>query len=292
VIDCVMYDNPVRTDTWNVSGRIMCKAELEGLPEVTIFISTPQEISHMAVDPSVQTIADVIATSKLSFTPPVESFSLCSYGLKPLKKVPLRGFYQMKEIPDNGVKLLVQLKLDEDINNNFEYCQLLIPFRNRGNIVNVLMSPTAGSVSIAPNHRALLWNIGQKFTGRHLEVALPAEIYFDENESSGTPSPPMRIQAHSPPIASISPTDLWAVDVEETSDPFCVGLNSYVKLYFKILNYTLSGMSIDSKKLSIFPNVKAKVTVEKEVISSQYTIWNSLGESRWAVKPSTTTGVL
>ena len=44
-INCVMYDNPARTDTWNVSGRIMCKAELEGLPEVTVFISSTQEVS-------------------------------------------------------------------------------------------------------------------------------------------------------------------------------------------------------------------------------------------------------
>lgn len=44
-IDCVMYDNPAKPDTYNVYGRIMCKAELEGLPEVTVFMSPLNEVS-------------------------------------------------------------------------------------------------------------------------------------------------------------------------------------------------------------------------------------------------------
>lgn len=56
---------------------------------------------------SVQTIADVVATSKLSFTPPLDPFPLCSYGLRSHKKVPLRGFFQMKEVSANVVNILM-----------------------------------------------------------------------------------------------------------------------------------------------------------------------------------------
>lgn len=56
------------------------------------------------------------------------------------------------------------------------YYRLLID--GRGPIANVQMSPTAGSVSVIPSLCGLLWNIGQKFTGRNLEVALPADVYF------------------------------------------------------------------------------------------------------------------
>ena len=104
-----MYDNPTKTDTCDVMGRIWCKAETEGLPEITAYLLCPAEISHMSVDPSVQTIADPVATSKLSFTPPLDPFPLCSYGLRAHKKVPLRGFYQMKEISANVVSILIVL---------------------------------------------------------------------------------------------------------------------------------------------------------------------------------------
>lgn len=107
VIDCVMYDNPNKSDTCDVMGRIICKADTEGLTEITAYLVCPAEISHMSVDPSVQTIADVVATSpKLNFTPPLDPFPLCSYGLRSHKKVPLRGFYQMKEISANVVSIL------------------------------------------------------------------------------------------------------------------------------------------------------------------------------------------
>ncbi len=112
VIDCAMYDTPGRPDTFDVAGRIMCKAELEGLPEITVYLTPPTEvISHMSVDPSVQTIADVMATSKLNFTPPLDPFPLCSYGLKSTRKVPLRGFFQMKAITANVVSIFIAFRL-------------------------------------------------------------------------------------------------------------------------------------------------------------------------------------
>lgn len=49
------------------------------------------------------------------------------------------------------------------------------------------MSPTAGSVSVIPNLCGLLWNIGQKFTGRNLEVALPADIVFHPSNTNLPP---------------------------------------------------------------------------------------------------------
>jgi hypothetical protein len=114
------------------------------------------------------------------------------------------------------------------------------------------MSPTAGSVSVIPNLCGLLWNIGQKFTGRNLEVALPAEVYFhppNTNVAALTASisglgaltnyiHPRDLQKKLGggmqlpfSISSIAPNDPWAADVAEASDPFLVGTNSYAKVF-------------------------------------------------------------
>jgi len=47
----------------------------------------------------------------------------------------------------------------------------------------------------------------------------------------------------------------------------------------------LSGLDIDPKNISIFPTTKATTTIEKTVSGKNYFIWNSLGKSRYALKP-------
>ena len=39
---------------------------------------------------------DVTALKKLTFTPPLGQYPLCTYTVTSLPKLPLRGFYQMK----------------------------------------------------------------------------------------------------------------------------------------------------------------------------------------------------
>jgi hypothetical protein len=87
---------------------------------------------------------------------------------------------------------------------------------------------------------------GQKFTSRNLEVALPATISFDGKG--------------------------------ELEDPFFVENNSCIRIRFKLLGDTLSGTIIDPS-VTIFPNVKAQLSIEREVIAEDYVIWNSIGKS-------------
>eukprot|EP01113_Clastostelium_recurvatum_P001049 TRINITY_DN10444_c0_g3_i1.p1 TRINITY_DN10444_c0_g3~~TRINITY_DN10444_c0_g3_i1.p1 ORF type:complete len:482 (-),score=-3.74 TRINITY_DN10444_c0_g3_i1:49-1494(-) len=280
-IVCVQYDHPLVADTWSVSGSVLCRAELEGLPEVTAFIvppasSTPPEINFISVDPCVQAELDPTHSNKFVFVPPLDPFNLCTYGVSRMNRIPLRGFYQMKEISPNVVKILVQLKLDSDT-NQFEYCVMHIPFKGRGFISGVQMSPTAGSVALDPSQTMLVWNIGQKFTGKNLEVALPAEISFSNQISNTTLLSSSTSGWLSPP--ALAATETAALE-ELRSDPFCTGENTYVKLHFKIVGSNLSGLTVDLKRLSLFPNAKVKAGVEHEICSSDYTIWNSLGQGR------------
>ncbi|GAM16847.1 hypothetical protein SAMD00019534_000220, partial [Acytostelium subglobosum LB1] len=297
-IQSIQYDSPGVVDQCKVFGSLYCKAELEGLPEVSAYLTTPPysappntvgagfsseaSITHMSIDATVQTTSDVMVTNKITFTPPLDTFKVLSYGVAGIKTIPVRGFYQMKEITPTVVKILVQLKLNSEMTNSFDYCVMRIPFKNRGNIHIVNASPTTGTLHIDVNLKAIIWNIGQKFSGRNLEVALPAEITFTNN----TTIPPTLSVTGSSGNQSVTGFPSQQFPITETSlgdederDPFCQGTNSYVRLFFKLLHSTLSGFNIDSKKVSIYPASKYKINVDRELVSTDYVIWNSLSEN-------------
>ncbi|EGG18271.1 hypothetical protein DFA_03763 [Cavenderia fasciculata] len=319
----IQYDNPDIPDVIKVFGSVYCRADLEGMPEVSAYFNFPSNnnnnnnnneqtilqqpnqplplphplpfsfptITHMSIDPTVQTTSDVLVTNKITFTPPLDIFKVLGYGVSDCKVFPLRGFYQMKEIGPNIVKVLVQLKLAADMTNSFEYCLLKMPFKNRGNILNIHASPTNGTVHIEPNLKSLVWNIGQKFSGRNLEVALPAEITFVQMQPGQQPiAPTLSVTGSSgnntmtgfPSQSFASMTE--SID-EDDRDPFCQGTNTFVRLFFKLQHCTLSGFGIDPKRVTVYPTSKSKVNVDREIISSDYVIWNSLGSAKHSYHP-------
>eukprot|EP01090_Pellita_catalonica_P023347 TRINITY_DN9553_c0_g1_i1.p1 TRINITY_DN9553_c0_g1~~TRINITY_DN9553_c0_g1_i1.p1 ORF type:complete len:472 (+),score=52.33 TRINITY_DN9553_c0_g1_i1:1-1416(+) len=253
-IQAAQYDDKAISDTWNVHGTILCCADLENLPEVTVEVDLPKDpaikVEYIAVDPKVQA-TDAVATKKLCCCPPVGWFSLCTYHVTGQLKLPFRGFYQMKRVGDREVKILAQLKLDSGVNNSFSYCRAYFPFPNRGVIKSVQANPTTGTVTLDEAKTTLVWNIGQKVLSRKLEVALPATVSF-----TGQP---------------------------EIVDPFFVGANSYMQMQFKVVQYTLSGMSVNTKSLSIYPNSKVFAELERETIAKNYIIWNSLGKKKHVI---------
>lgn len=190
---------------------------MENLPEVTLLLQSMNspnkgKIGQMAFDPCVQSSDGSSVGSKSSmknlvqklvFSPPLDQFLLCKYTIENMTEYPIRAFYQMKEISKKEIKLLIQLKLSDKFPNSFQYCEMELPFPNRGSIVHIDISPTAGAVTITANRKGLKWNIGQKITSKNLEVSLPATIYFDEKV--------------------------------EMEDPFLVGENSYVQVLFNVV---------------------------------------------------------
>jgi len=121
--------------------------------------------------------------------------------------------------------------------------------------VSTLVSPTAGTIAVDEKKKCVLWSIGQRFTSRNLEVALPGTVIFDGDSLAN-----------------------------QGDDPFCVGSNSFVEVRFKALDTTLSGMDIEGGQggPTIYPQTKVGVTVRKEVVGKNYIIWNSLGQKRHA----------
>lgn len=148
---------------------------------------------------------------------------------------------------------MVQLKLSSKVKNNFQYCELELNLQNRGFITHLDVTPTCGTVSVINDKKTLKWNIGHKFTGRTLELALPAIIYVE-----GKPDP--------------------------NDDPFLINQNSFVKLRFKIIDDCLSGISVNTNSLMIDPKPSSKLQIQltREIISTEYIIWNSLGDIRYS----------
>jgi len=89
-------------------------------------------------------------------------------------------------------------------------------------------------VSIREDLRALVWDIGTRFTGPNQEVALPSTVTFSD-EAEPTDTHPTTAQSH--------PTD-----------PFLVGPNSYVKIEFKMKG--MGHLEVPSKNISVFPKGK------------------------------------
>ncbi|OWF38566.1 AP-5 complex subunit mu-1 [Mizuhopecten yessoensis] len=195
--------------------------------------------------------SDMRATPRrVRFIPPTEMFILCHYTVSCLKEVPIKGSYEMR-MDGKTAKLTVKLKMSERVRNNLEYCELQIPFHNRGVIGTYDATPSQGSVMVSPDRRILVWNVGQRFPSKSLSTSLDATVHFTDSKTPG---------AH--------------------EDAFCVGQNSYAKLFFKIPDFTHSGCQIDPKSVQVSPNVKFKLTTVQEYLTGmEYKIWNNLGDS-------------
>ncbi|XP_037688567.1 AP-5 complex subunit mu-1 isoform X3 [Choloepus didactylus] len=245
-----------------VSISITEKCDLEGvMPNVTISLSLPTNgspLQDILVHPCVTSLDSAILTSssidsmddsafsgpyKFPFSPPLESFNLCYYTSQ-VPVPPILGFYQMKE-EEVQLKVTVNLKLHESVKNNFEFCEAHIPFYNRGPITHLEYKVSFGQLEIFREKSLLIWIIGQKFP-KSMEINLSGTVTFGAKTHEKQPF-----------------------------DQICIGGTAYVKLHFRILDYTLTGCYADQHSVQVFAPGKPKISTHRKLISSDYYIWNS-----------------
>jgi len=65
-------------------------------------------------------------------------------------------------------------------------------------------------------------------------------------------------------------------------DPFLHGVNCYAEVFLEVPETTLSGIRIDPKAVTVYPTTRVYggVTVQKEVLTGKYAIWNMAGDVR------------
>nr|XP_023401967.1 AP-5 complex subunit mu-1 isoform X2 [Loxodonta africana] len=261
-VKSMQYDKRDVADMWQVIGAVTCKCDLEGImPSVTISLSLPTNgspLQDILVHPCVTSLDSAILTSssidamadsafsgpyKFPFTPPLESFNLCYYTSQ-VPVPPILGFYQMQE-EEVQLKITVNLKLHESVKNNFEFCEAHIPFYNRGPVTHVEYKVSFGQLEVFREKSLLVWTIGQKFP-KSMEITLSGTVTFEAKNHE-----------------------------KQTFDQICIGGTAYVKLHFKILDYTLTGCYADQHSVQVFASGKPKISTHRKLISSDYYIWNS-----------------
>ncbi|XP_003794454.1 AP-5 complex subunit mu-1 [Otolemur garnettii] len=261
-VKSMQYDKQDIADTWQVVGTVTCKCDLEGImPNVTISLSLPTNgspLQDVLVHPCVTSLDSAILTSsstdtmddsafsgpyKFPFTPPLESFNLCYYTSQ-VPVPPILGFYQVKE-EETHLRITVNLKLHESVKNNFEFCEAHIPFYNRGPITHLEYKVSFGQLEVFREKGLLIWTIGQKFP-KSMEINLSGTVAFGRKSHEKQPF-----------------------------DPVCIRGTAYVKLHFKILDYTLTGCYADQHSVQVFASGKPKISAYRKLISSDYYIWNS-----------------
>eukprot|EP00897_Mesotaenium_endlicherianum_P007389 jgi/Mesen1/6679/ME000343S05854 len=172
-ISAALYDRDDVADIVLVSGKLKCRAELEGLPDVTVTLATPPKacLQSLVVHLCCQAPDTVSAATSLIFSPPPGTFELAHYGARLAAPAlggstaasqppppPVTGFYQIQMVSENEGALLIKLKLMEGYRAPavMEACSLVVPFARR-KVVGLEGVPSLGQVATLEN--ALEWRI-------------------------------------------------------------------------------------------------------------------------------------
>ncbi|KAJ6722040.1 AP-5 COMPLEX SUBUNIT MU-1 [Salix viminalis] len=296
-IHAALYDREEISDTISVSGQINCRAELEGLPDVSLPLPglNKAHVEVLSFHPCAQVPEHGADKQAVMFSPPLGNFVLVHYqancGLGP----PIKGFYQLSMVSEDEGAFLFKLHLMEGYKAplTMEFCTVTMPFPRR-RVVSFDGTPSVGAV-LTTEH-SIEWKIipiGRSLSGKSIEATFPGTVRFAPWQIQRLPSSnsgfgKMGDEDSDVEIESTNnmanveeflmekmSKDLPSVDLEE---PFCWQAYKYAKVSFRIAGASLSGMYVDPKSVSIYPTVKAPVELSSQVTSGDYILWNTLGK--------------
>ncbi|KAK1316726.1 hypothetical protein QJS10_CPA05g00916 [Acorus calamus] len=305
VVYAAMYDRDDIPDTLSISGQINCRAELEGLPDVS-FPTTGLTSAHIEVlsfHPCAQVPEQGIDKQSLMFSPPLGNFVLMHYQALCTLGPPVKGFYQLSMVSEDEGAFLFRLRLMEGYKAplTMEYCTVTMPFPRR-RVISFDGNPSVGTISTSEH--SVEWKIiasGKGVAGKSVEATFPGTIRFAPRQINRVPSFSTSVQRSLVDEDSDTETessynmnnieeflmeklnkDLPAVDLEE---PFCWQAYKYAKVSFKIVGGTLSGMSFDPKSVSLYPSVRAPIEFSMQASAGDYILWNTLGKCPFVASP-------
>ncbi|XP_059632605.1 AP-5 complex subunit mu [Cornus florida] len=297
-VHAAMYDRDEIPDSISISGQVNCRAELEGLPDVSFPLTGLDSacIEVLSFHPCAQVPEQGVDKQSVMFSPPLGNFVLMRYQAICGTGPPIKGFYQLSMVSENEGAFLFKLHLMEGYKSplTMEFCSLTMPFPRR-RVVSFDGTPSIGTVSTTEH--SVEWKIitsGRSVSGKSIEATFPGTVRFAPWQTQRLPSSVSVLGSiadeDSDDVDSESANnivnideflmeklnkDLQSVDLEE---PFCWQAYNYAKVTFKMVGTSLSGMTIDPKSVSIFPAVKAPVEFSTQVTSGDYILWNTLGK--------------
>ncbi|CDO98962.1 unnamed protein product [Coffea canephora] len=303
-VHVAMYDRDEIPDSITASGQVNCRAELEGLPDVSFPLTGlgSAHVELLSFHPCAQVPEHGGDKHAVTFSPPLGNFLLMRYQVSDGIRPPVKGFYQLSMVSENEGAFLFKLRLMEGYKTplSLEFCTVTMLFPRRM-VASCDGTPSIGTVF--STERSVEWRIitsGRGVSGKSIEATFSGTLKFvpwqtkkppssgsvfgsiDDEDSDFETDSPNNIVNVEDFLAEKMSKDLQAVDLEE---PFCWQAYSYAKVSFKMVGSTLSGMSIDPKSVSIFPAVKAPVELSAQVTSGEYILWNTLGKCPVAATP-------
>uniref|UniRef100_A0A2P2J6L1 MHD domain-containing protein n=1 Tax=Rhizophora mucronata TaxID=61149 RepID=A0A2P2J6L1_RHIMU len=301
-VNAAMYDREEISDTISIAGQINCRAELEGLPDVSLPLTglNKAHVEVLSFHPCAQVPEHGMDKKAVMFSPPLGNFVLLRYqascGLGP----PIKGFYQLSMVSEDEGAFLFKLRLMEGYKAPLamEFCNVTMPFPRR-RLVSFDGTPSIGTVSTTEH--SVDWKIntsGRSLSGKSIEANFPGTVRFapwqiqrslsskpgygtigDEDSDTDIDSTKNIVNVEDFLMEKMS-KDLPPVDLEE---PFCWQAYNFAKVSFRIMGTSLSGMFIDPKSVSIYPAVRASIESSTQVTSGDYILWNTLGKCPSAV---------
>ncbi|WCJ23619.1 clathrin adaptor complexes medium subunit family protein [Euphorbia peplus] len=296
-VHAAMYDRDDISDTLSVAGLINCRAELEGLPDVSLPLTGLRKahVEVLSFHPCAQVPELTVDKQSMMFSPPLGNFNLVRYQANCAFGPPVMGFYQLSMVSEDEGAFLFKLRIMEGYKSplTMEFCTVTMPFPRR-RVVSFDGNPSVGAVSTTEH--SVEWKIipiGRSLAGKSIEATFPGTVRFapwqmqrpplsksgfgtisdgDSDVESESTSNMVNIEEV---LMEKMNKDLPPADLEE---PFCWQAYDYAKVSFKITGASISGMSVDTKSVSIYPTVKAPVELSTQVTSGDYILWNTLGK--------------
>ncbi|CAI0466484.1 unnamed protein product [Linum tenue] len=296
-INAAMYDRDDISDTISVAGQINCRAELDGLPDVSLPLTglNKSNVEVLSFHPCAQVPEHGMDKQSVMFSPPMGNFVLVRYQASCRRDPPVKGFYQLSMVSEDEGAFLFKLHLMEGYKSPLamEFCTVTMPFPRR-RVVSIDGTPSIGVVS--NTEHSVEWKIivsGRSLSGRSIEATFPGTVKFAPWQIQRLPSSKLGSRNIADEDSDVEADntnnmvnvdeflmekmnkDLPPVDLEE---PFCWQAYNYAKVSFKVTGASLSGISIDPKSVSIYPSVKAPVEFSTQVTCGDYILWNTLGK--------------
>ncbi|XP_047950591.1 AP-5 complex subunit mu isoform X1 [Salvia hispanica] len=301
-VHAAMYDRDEIPDSITISGQVNCRAELEGLPDVSLPLTwlASARVESLTFHPCAQVPEHGGDKQAITFSPPLGNFVLMHYQALCSVGPPIKGFYQLSMVSENEGAFLFRLSIMEGYKSplTIEFCTVTMPFPRR-RVVSFDGTPSIGTVS--NTEHSLDWRIitnTRIASGKSIEATFSGTVRFAPWQAQKVPSSGSALMGDedsdlesesSGSMVNVEDyimekviKDLPAADLE---DPFNRKAYNYATVSFKIIGPSFSGISIDPKSVSIFPAVKAPIEVSAQVTSGDYILWNTLGKCPVAATP-------
>lgn len=248
-VHAAMYDRDEIPDSISISGQVNCRADLEGLPDVSFPLTglDTARVESLSFHPCAQVPDHGGDKQAVTFSPPLGNFVLMRYQAFCSVGPPVKGFYQLSMVSENEGAFLFKLTLMEGYKAplTMEFCTVTMPFPRR-RVVSFDGMPSVGTVSTTEH--SVEWKIitgPRGVSGKSIEAIFPRTVKFapwqtqrlnssvsaytgvaDEDSDLETESSSNIVNVEDYLMDKMN-KDLQAVDLDE---PFCWQAYDYAKV--------------------------------------------------------------